>query len=175
VAKIAWPSLLRVRNESLTDLACPHVVGGGRPIPRHDCERQRYWHGRLRDTLQHFGQRLPPTEKRHCRYPLKSRWPPIPARQNTRSPANRAERRCQLRWNRRGKIKVSIRRHREDIGHPWILSDTDLASTAQSTFAGRYFTLRGLLVEARIDRSDAYWYKAATVQRVPSPLMTSSG
>jgi len=82
---------------------------------------------------------------------------------------------CQLRWKLRGEIKVSIRRHREDIRHPGILSDTDLASTAQSTFAGRYFTLRGLLVEARIDRSDAYWYKAATVQRVPSPLMTSSG
>jgi len=76
----------------------------------------------------------------------------------------------QLRWNRRGKIKVSIRGHREDVGHPWILSDTDLASTSQSTFPDRHFTQRGLLFEARIDRSHTYWYKAAAVQ--PSPFAT---
>ena len=75
---------------------------------------------------------------------------------------------CQLRWKRRGEIKVSIRRHRKDIRHAGILSDTDLASTAQSTFAGRDFTLRGFLVEARIDRSHAYWHKAVAVQ--PSPF-----
>ncbi len=75
---------------------------------------------------------------------------------------------CQLCWKRCGEIKVSIRRHREDIRHPGILSDADLASTGQSTFAGRYFTLRGLLVEARIYRSHAYWHKAAAVQ--PSPF-----
>ncbi len=69
-----------------------------------------------------------------------------------------------------GKIKISIRRHREDIGHPWILPDADLASTAQSTLAARHFTQRGLLFEARIDRSHTYRHKAAAVQ--PSPFAT---
>lgn len=71
---------------------------------------------------------------------------------------------------RRGKIKISLGRHREEIGHPWILSDTDLASTSQSTFSDRHFTQRGLLFEARIDRSHTYRYKAAAAQ--PSPFAT---
>lgn len=70
-----------------------------------------------------------------------------------------------VRRNRRAKIKISIRRHREGTGHPWILSDTDLASPSQSTFPDRHFTQRGLLFEARIDRSPSHlWYKAAAVQ-----------
>ena len=77
---------------------------------------------------------------------------------------------CQLRWKRGGKIKISVRRHREDICHPGILPDTDLASTAQSTLAARHFTQRRLLFEARIDGSHAYRHKAAAVQ--PSPFAT---
>jgi hypothetical protein len=79
---------------------------------------------------------------------------------------------CDLRWKRRGKIKVSIRRHREDISHPWVLPDTDLASATQSTLAARHFQQRGLLFEARIDSSHAYWHKAAAVQ--PSPIATDN-
>jgi len=60
-----------------------------------------------------------------------------------------------------------MRRHREDIGHPWILPDIDLASTAQSALAARHFTQRGLLFEARIHSSHAYWHKAAAVQSSP--------
>ncbi len=46
-------------------------------------------------------------------------------------------------WN-----KISIRRHRKDISHAWILPDTGLASTAQSILAAHHFTRRGLLFEA---------------------------
>src|SRR6266436_734901 len=79
---------------------------------------------------------------------------------------------CKLRWKRRGKIKVSVRRHREDIGHPWVLPDTDLASATQSTLAARHFTQRGLIFEARIHSSHAYRHKAAAVQ--PSPFATDN-
>jgi hypothetical protein len=43
---------------------------------------------------QPFGRTLSQMEERHFRHPLKSRWPPIPARRNSARPhANRAERR----------------------------------------------------------------------------------
>ena len=79
---------------------------------------------------------------------------------------------CKLRWKRRGKIKISVRRHREDIGHPWVLPDTDLASATQSTLAARHFTQRGLRFKARIHSSHAYRHKAAAVQ--PSPFATDN-
>ena len=61
-----------------------------------------------------------------------------------------------------------MRHHGEDLGYPWILPDTDLASTTQSTLAGRHFTQRGLLFETRIDSAHTYRHKAAAVQ--PSPF-----
>ncbi len=70
------------------------------------------------------------------------------------------------------KIKISIRRHREDIGHSWILPDTNQAATAQSILAGRHFTQRRLLFEARIDSSRTDWHEAAAVQ--PSPIATDN-
>jgi hypothetical protein len=112
------------------------------------------------------------TGKQYCRCPPESRGPPIPARHDTPAYADRDERRLQARWKRRGKIKVSIRRHKEDISHPWVLPDTDLASATQSTLAARHFPQRGLLFEARIHRSHAYWHKAAAVQ--PSPIATDN-
>ncbi len=77
---------------------------------------------------------------------------------------------CQFRWKGSRKIKISIRRHREDIGHSWILPDTNQAATAQSILAGRHFTQRRLLFEARIDSSHTDWHEAAAVQ--PSPFAT---
>ena len=71
----------------------PRVVGEGPPKLRHDSERRRYQRRRLPDTLQRFGRRPSQTEKRHCRYPPKSRWQPIPARHNTPAHADRGERR----------------------------------------------------------------------------------
>ena len=63
-----------------------------------------------------------------------------------------------------------MRCHREDIGHPWILPDTDLLSTAQSNLAARHFTQRGLLFKARVDSSHTYRYKANAAE--PSPFAT---
>lgn len=58
---------------------------------------------------------------------------------------------CQFRWKGSRKIKISIRRHR---GHSsWKLPDTNQAAPAQSILAGRHFTQRRLLFEARIDSS----------------------
>ena len=167
-AKRAWPRLLQVRNESLP-ATLPHTWSAeGRQyfgtianddatsagvceihcnISANACRRRK---NDTVDTLRNpDGSQF-----------LRDRIP-----RPTQTEPNQS---CQLRWKRRGEIKISIRRHREDIRHPGILPDTDLASTAQSTLAGRDFTQRGFLFEARIDRSHAYWHKAAAVQ--PSPF-----
>src|SRR6202035_2649902 len=60
-----------------------------------------------------------------------------------------------------------MRHHREDISHPWILPDIDLASTTQSTLTGRHFTQRGLLFEARIHSSHTHRHKAPAAQSSP--------
>jgi len=78
---------------------------------------------------------------------------------------------CQLPWKRPRNIKISLRRHRENICHPGILSGVDLLSTAQSAFAGRDFTHGGLLFKARVDGSHTYRYKAAAIQ--PCPFATN--
>jgi hypothetical protein len=77
---------------------------------------------------------------------------------------------CELQWKRHGQIEISIRCHREDIGHPWILPDGDLASTAQRILAGCHFAQGSVLFEACIDGFHTYWQKAAAVQ--PSPFAT---
>src|SRR5260370_35672117 len=82
-----------VRKRTASGYASRQVVDGGPSKLRHDCEPRYYQRQRWRDILQRFGRCLSQTEKRHSRYPLRSRWPPILARQNAPAHMDTAERR----------------------------------------------------------------------------------
>ncbi len=60
---------------------------------RAETQSFRYQRQRWRDILQRFGQCLSPTEKRYCRYPPKSKLPPISCETECSSHVDTAERR----------------------------------------------------------------------------------
>jgi hypothetical protein len=140
------------------------------------CARGRYQGQRSLDKPRYFGRCLSRTEKRHCRYPPKSRWRPIPGTRYALAHEDIAERPLRAR-----KEVQRIDQNFDSLPQGGYRSSVDTPRSRSGSGRVRYscrwslHARRSLLRGSQRRLSHLSGQSDRRSNRVPSPLITSSG